>query len=444
MRLLAVVVGAAVVGMLGFVLFRDDSPGSARPTPEPTATASPTTTGRSATTTTLTVATTTTVPAIVAQVDAMSLEAKAGQLIVLGFSGSPSAQTLDLLADGGAGAVFVAARSGNVTDAAATGAMLEQLRRAASSSGVGLLVMTDQEGGRVAAMGPAGLTAFPAPDRFGQLADALGTETATALVVDAYRVIGAELVEVGVDIDLAPVADVNTVGDRGAIRDRSFHSDAAVAATLTGAAVAGLHEGGAAATVKHFPGHGATTVDSHRQLPVLDTPIGAWLAGDAVPFMTAIEAGVELVMIGHLAFPQLDDVVEPRPATLSPAIVAGLLREDLGFDGVVITDDLTAMAPVVDLPLDEVVLRALGAGADLLLTPPDPMAARAAIVAAVADGRLSEAHLDESVRRILVLKEQLARLTPEFAARQPDLSTIDGPARRANLSAICAAAAVDC
>lgn len=204
----------------------------------------------------------------------------------------------------------------------------------------------------------------------------------------------------------APVADVNNNPQNPIINVRSYGERPDLVADMTVDFVRGAQIGGAVATVKHFPGHGDTAVDSHLDLPVIPFERSRLDTLELVPFRAAIGAGVQSVMTGHLAFPALepDSTV---PASLSPAITDSLLRRDLGFEGLVVTDALDMQGVTKNFGVGETAVRALEAGADVLLMSEDPYVARQAILQAIDEGRLSEARIDRSVRRVLETKERM-------------------------------------
>ena len=268
------------------------------------------------------------------------------------------------------------------------------LQRAARGSGAGvpLLVSTDQENGAIVRIGPP-VTLLPTAADLGRAGSADDARTAA-------EISGRELRAIGINQDLAPVADVNLNPANPVLGDRTFSADPAVAATMTGAQVAG-YQRSVAATAKHFPGHGGSATDSHVGLPVVDHDRAQWDRLDAPPFRAAVAAGVDVIMLGHIAAPGLDP--SGQPATLSPVIV-GLLRRDLGYRGVIMTDSLRMQA-VRDVSSDErIPVLALAAGADLLLMPPNLDLAIRSVLAAVRSGELTQARIDASVRRILQLK----------------------------------------
>ncbi|WP_223207818.1 glycoside hydrolase family 3 protein [Actinopolyspora erythraea] len=277
------------------------------------------------------------------------------------------------------------------------------LQRAASGSGAGipLTIATDQEQGAVTRIGePA--TVLP-----GNMA--LGAARDPRLANRAARITGRELRAMGFTQDFAPVGDVNVNPENPVIGVRSFASDPGLAAELTRAQVSGYQWSAAArntisATAKHFPGHGDTSVDSHTDLPVIDHDERQWRRLDAPPFRAAIDEGVDAVMTGHLKFPGLDPSGEP--ATLSPRILTGLLRQELGFEGVVVTDSLRMEGVHKLHPTEEIPVLALAAGADQLLMPENLPSAIESVIGAVRSGRLSERDVDRSVLRILSMKDR--------------------------------------
>ena len=211
--------------------------------------------------------------------------------------------------------------------------------------------------------------------------------------------LGTDLAALGITMDFAPVADVTVGAADPTIGDRAASADPAVAARTVVAAWRGLLAGGTVPVLKHFPGHGSVAADSHVALPCQTASLEQLSARDLVPFQAAVDAGAPVVMMGHIDVVQLDPGV---PSSLSPAAY-GLLREGLGFDGVAVTDALDMGAVPVGAPGEEVV-RALAAGADLVLKPRDVAAAHAAIVAAVQSGALPRERLEEAATRVAALQ----------------------------------------
>ena len=286
----------------------------------------------------------------------------------------------------------------NIESAGQVRAFSNALQSAArASGGPGLLIAVDQEGGRVNRLTDQ-VTVFPAASDFAGNVDA---------ATQAGYVTGQQVQRQGVNVVLAPVADVVLAESPGFIGDRSYGDDPDVVADMVAGSVAGLQQAGVAAAAKHWPGHGATGTDSHLRLPELDVDRPQWDQRERVPFVAAIERDVAIVVVGHLAVPGLDE--SGTPATLSTVIIDELLRQELGFDGVVMTDALN-MGAVGQFDAGQISVDAILAGADVLLVPPDLAAAYDALTAAAADGTLPTERLDQSVRRVLMLKHKLGLL----------------------------------
>ncbi|HLT47359.1 MAG TPA: glycoside hydrolase family 3 N-terminal domain-containing protein [Rubricoccaceae bacterium] len=270
----------------------------------------------------------------------------------------------------------------------------------------GLLVMTDMERGLGQQV--AGATVFPHLMAFGALG---GGEEAQAAVRDFARMGGVEALACGVHVALAPVADVNRNPRNPIISTRAFGTETATVEALVRAYVEGAHDAGLLTTAKHFPGHGNTHEDSHAVLPAVDDAEEETRAFDLPPFAAAIDAGTDLVMTAHVRYAGLDPV---RPATRSPRILRGLLRDEMGFEGVVITDSLH-MGGIKDDEKTEaqLAIELLEAGVDLLLDLEDPEVVIEGVAQAVEDGRLSERVVDDALARAERLRETLrARFGP--------------------------------
>ena len=224
-----------------------------------------------------------------------------------------------------------------------------------------------------------------------------------SMAYEAGRITALEARAAGIHMAFAPVADVNINPQNPVINTRAYGSDPGEVADRVVEFIAGARSAGLMTVVKHFPGHGDTETDSHLELPVVRADRFRLEAVELAPFRAAVRAQVDGVMTAHLAVPALDDG-RRRPATLSPAILTGLLRDDLGFGGLVITDALHMDGVKVAGKPGEVAVAALEAGADVLLIPPDEKAAIDAVVRAVRDGRLSEERIERSARRILAAK----------------------------------------
>jgi len=336
----------------------------------------------------------------------------AGRAIVAGFSGdAASPETLAGLRDLRPGGIVLFDR--NVSSLAATRALV-----AAASAAAGgpfpALVCVDQEGGRVARLRFRAL-GVPAMLALGAADDVALAERAGAALADDLRAVGA-------NVDFAPVLDLALEPRSTVIGTRSFGDDPARAARLGAALVRGLQSRGVAATAKHFPGHGATALDSHRELPVVPASEAELRGRELLPFAAALAAGVRAVMTAHVLVPELD---AQHPATLSPRILSGLLRKELGFDGVIFTDCLQMEAIASGIGTVAGGVAALAAGADALLVSHDltlALALRDALVAAVDAGELPLERLADAVRRIDALRAELALFPAksEALAGDPD------------------------
>lgn len=306
----------------------------------------------------------------------------------------------------------------NATDPARVPALTSGLQTAAlADSGVPLLIATDQEEGIVTRIGsPLAVFGGSMP---------LGAARQPDLARNVAAATGAELRALGVNLDLAPDADVNVEPRNPVIGLRSFGDDPTLVGQMVAAQVVAYQsDAGIGAAAKHFPGHGDTTVDSHTGLPVIGHDLATLRRVDLPPFSAAISAGVDVVMAGHLLVPALDPA---QPATLSSRILGDLLRTQLGFRGVVMTDSLWMQGIRSRLPNDaEAALRTLRAGADILLMPPDLAGTVRRLVAAVHSGQISQARLDASVRRVLALKQRLGLLKPGWrpAASMPSANRL--------------------
>ena len=245
----------------------------------------------------------------------------------------------------------------------------------------------------------AGATVFPRQMAVGAAAD-------EQLASDAARITATEARAIGVHVNFSPLADVNSNPLNPVINTRSFGEAPDPVGRLAAAYVRGLHAGGMLATLKHFPGHGDTDVDSHLGLPIINHPRERLDAIELAPFRAGVAAGADAVMVGHIELPALDPA-EFSPATLSKPIVTGLLRGQMKFVGLIYTDSMGMDAVAKRLPPGEAAVRAIQAGNDVVLNSPDDAAAVAAIKAAMQSGAIPAAQVDASVRRILEAKARL-------------------------------------
>ena len=265
-----------------------------------------------------------------------------------------------------------------------------------SYSKLPLLIGVDEEGGRVARVsGKLGTTEFDPMATYGAAGDA-----------EAVRQVGATIARdisaFGFNVDFAPVADVVTNPNNSEIGDRSFSSDPAVAAQMVAAMVEGLQSGGVSSCLKHFPGHGSTEADSHKGASVTERTLAELRATELLPFASGIEAGTGMVMISHMSAPNVTG--DDTPCDLSSVIVTELLRGELGYRGVVITDSHEMGSITQYYSAGEAAVKAISAGCDIVLMPQDLRQAAQGVADALADGTLTAERVDESVLRILVLK----------------------------------------
>jgi beta-N-acetylhexosaminidase len=284
-----------------------------------------------------------------------------------------------------------------------------------------VLIAVDEEGGIVTRMEAAAGSSYPGNA-------ALGALDEVALTGDIAGSIGALLARSGLSLNLAPVADLDGNPANPVIGVRSFGSDPVRVARHTAAFVTGVQDSMVGACAKHFPGHGRTAADSHLELPAVAATLPELLATDLVPFLAAIEAGVSCVMTAHVVYPAIDDV----PATLSARLLSGVLRGDLGFDGVIVTDALDMAAIGDGAGSAAGAVAAMAAGADLLCLPAAPVAQRRArdtLKAALSDGELSRQRVTKAADRAAAL----ARWVRPAPACDPDPALGAAAARRALL-----------
>lgn len=270
----------------------------------------------------------------------------------------------------------------------------KMLSNTQSYSKIPLILTCDEEGGRVNRLMSTVGTTYIGP-MFGYRDQ--GAETAR----QNAHTIASDMRVLGFNADLAPVADVWSNPDNTVIGDRAYSDDFAQAAELIPEAVRGFHSGGVATTLKHFPGHGDTLADSHDGAVYVSKPLEQLRREELLPFRAGIASGSDMVMIGHLILTEIDAA---QPAPFSYRIVTELLREELGFQGVVITDGLQMKALTDSYTSGEIARRAVSAGVDILLCPSNPQAAVSALEEAVALGEISEERINQSVRRILAMK----------------------------------------
>ena len=273
----------------------------------------------------------------------------------------------------------------------------EMLANTVSYSSFPIFLGVDEEGGSVARVADAlGL------ENVGPMAD-IGSAGDVQAAYAANQTIGTYLSSYGFNVDFAPIADVLTNPDNTVIGDRAFSDDPQTAADMVAGAVEGLQSAGVSACLKHFPGHGDTAGDSHTGAAETDRTKEEMAAAEFLPFQSGIEAGADMVMVGHISAPNLTGG-EKVPASLSEEIITGILRSELGYDGIIITDAMN-MAAVTDYyEADVAAIMALKAGADMILMPEDFQQAYEGVLQAVQDGTVSQERVDDSLKRIYRVK----------------------------------------
>ena len=306
-----------------------------------------------------------------------------------GFAGTAVPEWVRRRLDGGLGSVILFAA--NIESLAQLRAMTNELRAANPD----VFVAVDEEAGDITRLEFATGSSSP-----GNLA--LGAIDDVALTEAMARSVGELVRSAGIDLNYAPVADVNTEPRNPVIGARSFGSDPALVSRHVAAAVRGLHAAGVAACAKHFPGHGDTVVDSHFGLPTVTATLGRLRRDTLPPFSAAVRAGVRAVMVAHLLMPEFD---AEHPASVSPAVIGGLLRTELGFEDLAVSDGIGMAAVRERYGLAGAAVRALAAGIDLVCvdsnsTDADMDAITAAIIAALRDGTLPEARLVEAAEKV--------------------------------------------
>ena len=287
----------------------------------------------------------------------------------------------------------------NLTDPEQTTTMLSNMQQIARErTGLPVFLCVDEEGGSVARI--AGNDAFGVTD-VGNMSD-IGASGDVQNAYNAGSTIGNYLAALGFNVAFAPVADVLTNPDNQVIGKRSFGSDPQTVAGMVTSELQGLSAAGVYGTVKHFPGHGSTSGDSHDGAVSTDTTLEELMAEELVPFQSAIDGGVNFVMVGHISAPNVTG--DNAPATLSKVMITDVLRGQMGYNGIVITDAMNMEAITGFYNSDKAAVLAVTAGADMILMPADYNTAYTGILNAVNDGTITEERINESVTRIVKAK----------------------------------------
>lgn len=259
-----------------------------------------------------------------------------------------------------------------------------------------MFIAVDEEGGKVSR-----LAEKLKVENVGDMSD-IGSTGDAAKAYEAMKNVGTYMSGFGFNLNFAPVADVLTNEKNTSIGDRSFGNDPVLVAGMVTSAMNGLEEAEVTACIKHFPGLGDASEDTHNGLAVIDKSLDELKATELVPFISAIEGGANMIMVGHMSLPQL--VGDNTPATMSKEVISDLLRSELGFNGVVITDAMNMGAITEYYGADEAAIRALKAGADMVLMPENFETAYEGVIAAVKDGTISEDRINNSLKRVFRIK----------------------------------------
>ncbi|MFA5528558.1 MAG: beta-N-acetylhexosaminidase [Peptostreptococcales bacterium] len=331
------------------------------------------------------------------QIKNMPLDKKIGQMIIVGLDGTTLDENAKELINNYYVGGFILFKD-NLESMEQILMLLNDLKSLNAKNNIPLFLSIDEEGGRVSRM----------PDEFVKLPSnrVIGQKKDKALCYKIGSVIAEEIKSFGFNMNFAPVLDIDSNPDNPVIGDRSFGTDEKIVSELGIETMKGLQSKGVISVVKHFPGHGDTAVDSHMGLPILDKDLNSLYQLELVPFIKAIENHTDGVMVAHILFNKIDS---ENPATLSESIMTDLLRKELNYDGLVITDDMTMAAIMDNYELDDAVVKSIKAGSDIILVChgyENEFKALEAIRNAVKDDIISEERIDESLYRILKTKDQ--------------------------------------
>jgi beta-N-acetylhexosaminidase len=326
----------------------------------------------------------------------MNLEDKIGQMILAGIDGTTmDANTKNLISQIHVGGIIFYAN--NFETPEQTVQLVNQLK-AGNRSILPLFLSADQEGGRVVRL-PGGLVNFPPNNQIGQVND-------PEFSYKVGTLLGHELKEFGLNLDFAPVLDINSNPGNPVIGDRSFGNNSEVVSTLGIQTMKGIQSQNVIPTIKHFPGHGDTSVDSHLELPIVNKSLMELKELELIPFEHAINDGADVVMVAHILLPELDKI---NPASMSKAVITDLLRKQLSFTGVIITDDMTMGAIIEHFDIGKAAVESVKAGSDIILVGHDYnniVKITSSLKTAVENGEISDQRLNESIGRIIQLKRK--------------------------------------
>jgi beta-N-acetylhexosaminidase len=337
---------------------------------------------------------------IQAQIKQMTLDEKIGQMVIVGVDGTAvSEQTRDLIERYHVGGVIL--YKNNILNKAQTTDLLNELKQINTKQNkLPLWLSVDQEGGRVSRM----------PDEYSKLPTnrVIGKINNAEFSYKLGNILGKELRSVGFNMDFAGVLDINSNPNNPVIGDRSFGANAKVVSSLGVQTMLGIQAQKVAAVVKHFPGHGDTSVDSHLDLPIVQTDLKQLRTFEWLPFQAAIEHNVDAIMVAHILLPKIDP---DHPASFSKTIITNYLRKELKYNGVVMTDDMTMGGIVNHYNLKDAAVQSIIAGSDVIMVAHEYDKAKEVLTnlkSNVETGALSEQRIDQSVYRIMQLKQKYA------------------------------------
>lgn len=335
-------------------------------------------------------------PTISEVLSKMSLEDKIGQMILAGISGTTlETNAKNLISQFHVGGIIF--YKNNFETPEQTVQLVNQLK-AGNSSNLPLFLSVDQEGGKVTRL-PGGLVNFPPNNQIGEVNDPEFSYKVGSLL-------GYELKEFGLNLNFAPVLDINSNPNNPVIGDRSFGNHSEIVRTLGIQTMKGIQSQNVIPTIKHFPGHGDTSVDSHLELPIVNKSLKELKELELIPFKRAIDNGADVVMVAHILLPELDKI---NPASMSKAVMTDILRKQLNFTGVIITDDMTMGAIIEHFDIGKAAVESVKAGSDIILIGHDynnVVKITSSLKTAVENGEISEQRLNESVERIIQLKRK--------------------------------------
>ncbi len=331
-------------------------------------------------------------------IDSLSLSQKIGQRFIAYIPNNEiNEKTKKLISEGNV-AGFILYKRRNFESLEEFSKITETLQEISKKQrpSLDLFIAVDQEGGRVAAFRYPSMVQFPAAYHWGKYRD-------TTIARAVGYITGVEILEAGCNMNLAPVLDLYDKPDDSIIGDRSIGNNPAMVSRLGIAYIEGTQAAGVIPVAKHFPGHGVTRIDSHSSLPVVDLSLEQMVKKDLVPFKAAIDNGVEAIMTAHILYPKIDSTY---PATLSPIFIDQILRKQLGFQGVVMTDAFSMGALTKEFNTETALKQCFKAGIDLILIDSrfDVLELRETVMTMVKKGDISEEEIDKGLRRVLSLK----------------------------------------